>query len=173
MSSHVFISYSREDLRYVQALIEHLTTAGIQVWLDKKIATGTRWDTVIKEQIDTAVAVIVIMSPAADESGWVTNEIHHAIEIRKPILPLLLDGKPFFTLTRIHHEDVKGGRMPGESFMTALLDLQENRPAIPPPVNRNSLRQRVSRSARTGSFSRPPARATTACGCGIRRPASW
>lgn len=125
MSSHVFISYSREDLRYVQALIEHLTTAGIQVWLDKKIATGTRWDTVIKEQIDSAVAVIVIMSPAADESGWVTNEIHHAIEIRKPILPLLLDGKPFFTLTRIHHEDVKGGRMPGESFMTALLDLQE------------------------------------------------
>lgn len=145
MSSHVFISYSREDLRYVQALIEHLTTAGIQVWLDKKIATGTRWDTVIKEQIDTAVAVIVIMSPAADESGWVTNEIHHAIEIRKPILPLLLDGKPFFTLTRIHHEDVKGGRMPGESFMTALLDLQENRPAVPPPATRNSLRQRVSR----------------------------
>jgi WD40 repeat protein len=145
VSSHVFISYSREDLRYVQALVEHLTAAGIPVWLDKKIATGTRWDTVIKEQIDTAAAVIVIMSPAADESGWVTNEIHHAIEIQKPILPLLLDGKPFFTLTRIHHEDVTGGRMPGESFMNALLELQENPPATPPPVSGNSLRQRISR----------------------------
>jgi WD40 repeat protein len=147
VSSHVFISYSREDLRYVKALVDHLTAAGIQVWLDKKIATGTRWDTVIKEQIDTAMAVIVVMSPTADESGWVTNEIHHAIEVRKPILPLLLAGKPFFTLTRIHHEDVTDGRMPGESFMTTLLDLQENGPATPPPVNKNSLGQRVSRHA--------------------------
>lgn len=58
MSSHVFISYSRGDLRYVLRLVDYLAAAGVQVWLDKKIPTGDRWDTVIREKIETAAAVI-------------------------------------------------------------------------------------------------------------------
>jgi WD40 repeat protein len=143
VNSHVFISYSREDLRYVMRLVDYLTAAGVQVWLDKDIPTGDRWDAVIRKKIETAAAVIVVMSPMADESMWVTNEIHHALAIRKPILPLLLEGQQFFTLMRIHHEDVTDGRMPGESFMAALSELLNTPPAS--PGDRNSIFHRVHR----------------------------
>jgi hypothetical protein len=80
VTGHVFISYSHDEAGpYVERLGAYLTEAGIPVWFDTEIITGHRWAHVIRDQIDTCAAFIVIMTPRADQSGWVNRES------RKPI----------------------------------------------------------------------------------------
>jgi len=117
----VFISYShRGDSAYVESLATHLTNAGVPVWLDREIAVGDRWERVIRDQIDACVALIVVMTPQADASIWVSREINYAEAKMKPIFPLLLRGDPFFRLGNIQYENVTDGRMP--SALTAVLE---------------------------------------------------
>jgi hypothetical protein len=120
----VFISFShRRDGEYVQRLAAFLTEAGVPAWFDQKIPTGDRWATVIRDHIDTCAALIVVMTPEAEKSDWVSREIEHAEKKGKPILPLLLRGKPFFSLANIQYEAVVDGAMPGPEFVRRLSDL--------------------------------------------------
>jgi tetratricopeptide (TPR) repeat protein len=109
----VFISYSHEgDTEYVEDLAKHLNQQGIAVWFDREIISGDRWASLIQAQIDSCVAMIVVMSPAAENSVWVNREIVQAEEMGKPIHPLLLKGRRFFRLADVQYEDVTEGRMP-------------------------------------------------------------
>lgn len=131
---HVFVSYSRCDIRYVRRLAAFLRSADIDVWMDEQVPNGTRWDQVLKEKIDTAAAVVLVMSPSVEESDWVNSEIDRARAQGKPLLPLLLRGDVTFGLGRIQHEDVTGGRMPRPDFVRRLRDLAESeRPLRPSP----------------------------------------
>jgi hypothetical protein len=91
VSGHIFISYSHEDAAsYVAQLATYLTAKAIPVWFDKEIITGQRWAAVVREKIDTSVAVVVVMTPKGDRSEWVSREIDQAQLKRRPVLPLLL-----------------------------------------------------------------------------------
>jgi ATP-dependent Clp protease, protease subunit len=121
---HVFLSYShRNDSSYVEALAAHLADAGVPVWFDREIIVGRRWDHVIKTQLDTCAAVIVVMTPEAEDSTWVSREINYAEARKKPILPLLLRGDPFFRLGNIQYENVTGGSMPSARLIAKLRSL--------------------------------------------------
>ncbi|MBB5874213.1 hypothetical protein F4553_007647 [Allocatelliglobosispora scoriae] len=121
MTGHVFISYSHaHDGPYVEKLTAYLVSAGVPVWYDKEIISGTRWHEVIKEQIDTCSVLIVVMSPAAEESQWVNRELNQAELRGKPILPLLLRGDRFFRLSDVQYDDVEGGRMPSDEYLRLL-----------------------------------------------------
>jgi hypothetical protein len=61
------------------------------------------------------------MSPAAEASEWVDRELARAELKGLPVLPLLLDGDPFFRLGPTQYEDVRGGRMPTEPFARRVL----------------------------------------------------
>ncbi|WP_327037997.1 toll/interleukin-1 receptor domain-containing protein [Micromonospora maris] len=122
-TQHVFISYSRRDIGYVRRLVAYLRSSDIEVWMDGQIPNGTRWDQVLKERIDSAVAVVLVMSPAAEASDWVNAEVDRARAQGKPLFPLLLHGNVTFGLSRIQHEDVTGGRMPSAEFVRLLRDL--------------------------------------------------
>jgi TIR domain len=117
---YVFVSYSRVDQAYVDELCGWLRRRGVVVWIDSDIDYGTRWQTVVKDRLDAAVAVLVVMTPAAEESRWVGREVHRAEARGKPIFPLLLDGTPFFGLSDLQHEDVSGGRPPTDRFIDRL-----------------------------------------------------
>jgi basic membrane protein A len=134
VSGHVFISYSRDDRTYVDALARHLERAGIPVWYDYEIAAGDRWEHVIRQQIDTCAAVIAVMSPAAEASTWVARELNHAENLNKPMLPVLLTGTVFFRLNHIQYEDVSGGRMPGPTFLIRLRAALNGSGGAPTPV---------------------------------------
>src|SRR5258705_11583776 len=95
MAGHVFVSYSRPDATYVEALAAHLDAAGVSCWYDHRIVAGDRFDQVIAEQIDACDAFVVVMTPASYASGWVANEIKYAQDHGKRIVPLLLAGEPF------------------------------------------------------------------------------
>jgi peptidyl-prolyl cis-trans isomerase A (cyclophilin A) len=118
---HVFISYSRSDRAYVEKLAAHLEATGLDVWFDYDIPTGDRWSSIIKRKIETCDMMIVVMSRAAEESAMVENEIDLARARAKALVPLLLDGEPFFGLRHIQYTDVRGGTLPGRAFIDVVL----------------------------------------------------
>jgi hypothetical protein len=132
VGGHVFISYrhAEPDTAYVEKLATFLGTAGIVVWFDREIVSGDRWHALIEQQINTAVAVVVVMSPQASESRWVNREISQAELADKPIFPLLLAGKRFFRLADLHYDDVTEGRMPSARVLARLRDLLPGQPTV-------------------------------------------
>jgi len=134
VSGHVFVSYSRTDKPYVDRLVAHLGAAGIPVWVDHEIDHGDRWASVIESQITTCAAFVPVMTPAAAGSEWVEREVQFAQQLAKPILPLLLSGRPFFRLGTTQHEDVTGGGMPTAKFIERLLACLGTQPPSAPDL---------------------------------------
>lgn len=108
--SHIFISYSRDDLafaRYVRAL---LTQEGFDVWMDEEgLSAGMNWWKEIERNIDSCAAFLVIMSPSSDGSMYVHNEILRALDQQKRIFPVLFSGQPFSLLAGVQYEDLRIG----------------------------------------------------------------
>ena len=127
MSRHAFVSYSRADSAYVAELIAWLTSHGVTVWSDAGIIYGSEWPAALRDAVDRSGAVVVVMSPAAESSEWVDRELARAELKGLPVLPLLLDGDPFFRLGSTQYDDVRDGRMPQEPFAQRLLDLCDRR----------------------------------------------
>jgi hypothetical protein len=128
MGGHVFLSYCRDDRDYVDELAAYLGESGVPVWFDDHLAPGDQWLNELRMRIEDADAVVVVMTPAAEQSDWVRIEIQQARDAGRPILPLLLDGRPFPSLHTTHYQDVSGRRLPGEAFLARL----RSAPAAPP-----------------------------------------
>ena len=56
-------------------LVEHPQEAGFEVWVDTEIHYGTRWENEVRRQIETAAAMVVVMTPDAERSEHVGNEL--------------------------------------------------------------------------------------------------
>lgn len=90
--THVFISYARSDHNFVQILVERLVQADIDIWLDStSLTAGTDWRAEIENAIKASSAVVVVLSPAASQSQYVTYEWSLAIGMGIPVVPLLLE----------------------------------------------------------------------------------
>ena len=80
-----FVSYSRKDERYRQALDISLAqlkrNALISLWHDRKILPGQQWDEEIDKNLETADIVLVLVSPDFLASDYAyTREMRRAIE---------------------------------------------------------------------------------------------
>ena len=129
MGGHVFLSYSRDDRDYVDKLVAYLGASAVPVLFDDHLAPGDQWLDDLRRGIEEAAAVVVLMTPAAEQSDWVQIEIQQAREAGRPILPLLLEGQPFRSLRSTRFLDVRGPRLPGEALLARL----RSAPAAPPP----------------------------------------
>jgi hypothetical protein len=127
---HIFVSYERTDQEYVGRLIAWLSRAGVEVWFDRDIATGHRWENVLRERIESCQALLVVMTPSAAGSEWVAKEVGYARELNKPILPLRLAGEVLFDLVDIQAEDVRHGGMPDPEFAQRLRGVEVQRRVI-------------------------------------------
>jgi TIR domain len=116
----VFISYAREDRKYVEKLIAYLKSKDLSVWADNRIDYGEQWWRTITANLRSCLAMVVVMTPEADKSKWVEREILLADDLNKPFFPLLLRGQkfPIFVATQFH--DVSDGAMPPSDFIEAL-----------------------------------------------------
>ncbi|GIE97280.1 toll/interleukin-1 receptor domain-containing protein [Paractinoplanes rishiriensis] len=118
MSGHVFVSYSREDRAYVDRMAAHLSAAGVEVWFDHRMLAGDRFDDVLAQQIETAAAVIAILTPTSVKSDWVRRELHHSVAHHVPLRPLMLRQCDLpLILAGIHYEEVISGAMPSEDLV--------------------------------------------------------
>ncbi|OWP62438.1 hypothetical protein CDA63_14210 [Hymenobacter amundsenii] len=75
---NVFISYSHEDEDYKDKLIKHLITLkrsdAIGTWNDRMITAGEEWDKVIKEELERADIILLLVSIDFLNSNY-SNEV--------------------------------------------------------------------------------------------------
>ncbi len=74
MGRKIFISYARENSADAKKLANLLEERDYAVWLDQFIKGGDEWEDAIKEALDWATDVVVILTPASAESKWVNFE---------------------------------------------------------------------------------------------------
>lgn len=89
----IFISYSRSDsLSYARTLSRSLVQSGFTVFLDEReIPAGVHLDKHIEAAIQKSSAVVPVISPGADSSKFVKQEIALAIRCAKQIIPISLN----------------------------------------------------------------------------------
>jgi hypothetical protein len=90
MDNDIFISYSRRDQEFVTRLAGDLDQQVAGVWFDQSdIQVGQQWHDEILDGIRACKAFILVLSPDAAESRYVREELNKALELGKPIIPIL------------------------------------------------------------------------------------
>jgi hypothetical protein len=87
----VFISYSRHDRDFTLRLVENLQRCGYKTWIDvQDIPSGAAWPDEIDKGLESAEAVVGVLSENSMASGNVKNEWDWALEYKKPFIPVRL-----------------------------------------------------------------------------------
>jgi hypothetical protein len=114
------VSYAHADFGYVRRLVTWLLQRGVDVWFDEDIPTGERWESVLRDRVESAEVLVVVMSPSAAASEWVEREVRLAQTSQIPVLPLLLAGEVILGLDAVQYEPVLDGRLPSDAFVWRL-----------------------------------------------------
>ena len=92
-NQRIFISYRATDgSTLARSLFDYLQTLGFNPWLDEakdNLGPGVDVQETIHDQLDKAALVVLIDTPDATDSLWVTEEINTAIGQLIPILPVV------------------------------------------------------------------------------------
>ena len=114
----VFVSYSRFDLEFAQALVKALKKLKMQVWFDQAgIEGGTHWEEEIQEGLKASKVMITLISQSSmGVSKWVKREINFADRINLPIIPVQIGALEIGTskpwcLDEVQTKDVQGEPM--------------------------------------------------------------
>ena len=84
-----FVSYSRTDTAFVDALDARLRFAGFQTWIDRgHLEGGQQWLQEIEAAIDACTVMLVVLSPDAMRSKYVAMEYQYAFRRGKLLIPL-------------------------------------------------------------------------------------
>jgi hypothetical protein len=102
-ASHIFISYSRLDLRFARELHTKLLNAGLPPWQDiNEVDPGVRWADYTRAMLNKADHIILLLSHQSIHGiGFVREEFRWALEraAKFPkdvsfLIPLILDDCP-------------------------------------------------------------------------------
>jgi WD40 repeat protein len=95
LGTDVFISYSREDRKFVGRLHGALKNHGQKAWVDwEGIPASAKWRAEVRQAIDQADAFCFVISPDSVESTVCREEAAHAAASNKRIVPLLCRQVP-------------------------------------------------------------------------------
>lgn len=106
--SHVFVSYNVKDREQAKRIYDTLRKAKRLGWMAPfDIRPGGDWSQAIDHALRTAGAVIVVLTPNAVASEYVTYEWSFALGAGKPVVPILM--KPIQhchpRLSKLQHVD--------------------------------------------------------------------
>jgi len=111
--NHVFISHSHEESDFAENLGNRLKQAGFTVWRSVDISGGDDWRRKIDEAIKGAFVLIVIMTPQAKASEYVTYEWAFAWGAGVKVIPVMLNETELHPrLESLHHLDFKNRARP-------------------------------------------------------------
>lgn len=138
---NIFISYSRRDTRYMSELREHLLRLGYKPWIDPNPRPGQDWRFTIDDAIRAADAMIVVVSPAAAESVYVTYEWALALGLGIPVIPVIFRAAQMHPrLQTLEHFDFTEFREPAQFWDYFVREIQrvmnqlpdrQDQPAMP------------------------------------------
>ena len=97
MDSHdIFISYSRKDSEKVLSVVKTLQGRGFAIWIDKDgIESGDAFKSVIVRAIKNSDIFLFFSSNSSNASPWTVKEVNTAVHLKKPIIPVRLDGADY------------------------------------------------------------------------------
>ena len=136
----VFISYRRTNFPWGLAIFKDLTQHGYDVFFDfLGIASGD-FEKVILENIRARAHFVVLLTPSAlercgDPNDWLRREIEMALEIKRNVVPLMLENFDFgapgianqLTGKLEALKSYNGLRVPPEYFAEAMGRLRDQR----------------------------------------------
>jgi hypothetical protein len=86
-----FISHDHSDGDFAELLKLRLEKQGHSAWIDiERLRVGEDWRQEIDNAIRSATALVVVMSPSARQSEYVTYEWAYAWGVGVPVIPILL-----------------------------------------------------------------------------------
>jgi uncharacterized protein YjbI with pentapeptide repeats len=89
--THIFISYNQADYDFAELLKEKLEKADLTTWFDKaRLRIGNDWRQEIDRAISQAAALVVVMTPEAKASEYVTYEWGFALGAGVKVIPVML-----------------------------------------------------------------------------------
>ena len=140
----IFISYRRTNAPWALAIYQHLTQHGYDVFFDYQSVASGDFEQVILQAIKARAHFIVVLTPSAlkrcEEPGdWLRREIETALETRRNIVPLMLEGFNFgspviakyLTGTLAALKSYNGLSVPVEYFEEAMTRLRERYLNVP------------------------------------------
>jgi hypothetical protein len=92
--SHVFLSYAHLDESFIDILEPLIEEKGITVWTDRELLAGENWRQAIDQSIQRCFALLVVMTPEARLSEYVTYEWSYALGVGITVIPLMLRQTP-------------------------------------------------------------------------------
>ena len=96
MAHDVFISYSRADEKIADEICKAFEGAGIGYWIDREgIGGGETFLADIVEAIDESKIAVFISSVNSNKSKYAVQEVIHAFQSSKNIIPLCIDQEPY------------------------------------------------------------------------------
>ncbi len=95
MKPKLFISYSRREMPFVNALVDRLEDDGYPVWCDyRSLVPGQPWNEQIVQGIREADLIVLVVSNAAMESKYVREEWGKMLEYNKRIVLVIFQANP-------------------------------------------------------------------------------
>lgn len=96
----VFISYRRTNFYTALAVYQNLTQHGYDVFFDYQSIDSGDFEHIIIENIKAKAHFLIILSPSAlercnDADDWLRREIEMAMETKRNIVPLMMEGFEF------------------------------------------------------------------------------
>ena len=132
MKYDIFISYSRNDSKIVNAFVHSLEKAGYKVWMDRKgIYSGSQFKKDIVNAIAESSVFLFFSSQSANSSEWTAKEIGIANTRGKTIIPIKLDHSGYneeveFDLVNLDFVDYTNEAKHQEEFKKLMLSLGEH-----------------------------------------------
>ena len=96
-------SYSHFDGDFAELLANNLSANGINPWIDDNIQYGEKWMDAINKSIRRSRAVLVIMSPEAAKSDYVTFEWSYALGAQIELIPIVIRETPLHPVINSLH----------------------------------------------------------------------
>ena len=119
--SRVFLSYARDDVDAARQLADTLGQSGHDIWWDRHLHGGSRFDREIEEALNNAEAVVVLWSNASIDSAWVKDEAAEARDSERLVPVSLGSAKPPLGFRQFHTIDL--GSWKGDGQPDALGEL--------------------------------------------------
>lgn len=142
------VCHARADAGYAELLADHLSRSGLPMWSLGDLKWGDDYLWTIRQRLRRALAVVVLMSPEAEESEDVTREILEGQRHSREFFPVLLRGERNYLLASSWYFDARSGALPGPDELRLLRRLSEahrpdrapgESPLLPPPPARSSV----------------------------------
>jgi TIR domain len=130
--NHFFISHSHEDSDFAEIMEHRLTQAKFTVWRDTGICGGEDWRREIDQAIKEAFALIVVVTPEAKVSEYVTYEWSFAWGAGVKVIPVLLKKAELHPrLESLQYLDFTNRTArPWDTLMALLREAEESKPQV-------------------------------------------